>query len=83
MGCGCCWAVTIEPFEVSRWRGGCGTVYGISMWSCRDRGCFFGKSEENERMATERGDEVQWRQEAAWVQFARCGSETGMGGRWV
>ena len=27
-------AVTIEPFEVSRWRGGCGLVYGISivMW---------------------------------------------------
>jgi hypothetical protein len=33
-------AVTIEPFEVSRWRGGCGTVYGIWMGMCLDRRCF-------------------------------------------
>ena len=31
MGVAVVGAVTIEPFEVSRWRGGCGTVYGISM----------------------------------------------------
>jgi hypothetical protein len=33
-------AVTIEPFEVSRWRGGCGTVYGIWMGMCLGRRCF-------------------------------------------
>ena len=37
-------AVTIEPFEVSRWRGGCGRVYGISMGMCQDGRCFCGKS---------------------------------------
>jgi hypothetical protein len=30
VGCAFFGAVTIEPFEVSRWRGGCGPVYGIS-----------------------------------------------------
>ena len=33
-GCACCGAVTIEPLEVSRWRGGCGRVYGVSMGMC-------------------------------------------------
>jgi hypothetical protein len=53
------WAVTIEPFEVSRWRGGCGIVYGISMGMCWNRRCFSGNSGEERGAGIELGDEEQ------------------------
>ena len=42
VGCVFFGAVTIEPFEVGRWRGGCGTVYGIWIGIRRGRNCFWG-----------------------------------------
>ena len=50
VGCAFLWAVTIEPFEVSRWRGGCGSVYGISIGMCWDRRCFCGEGGEDRGM---------------------------------
>jgi hypothetical protein len=50
-------AVTIEPFEVSRWGGGCGPVYGISMGMCLDGRFFWGRVEEDRGMAIELRDE--------------------------
>ena len=48
-------AVTIEPFEVSRWRGGCGRVYGISMGMCLDRSLFLREEWGDRGLAIELG----------------------------
>ena len=59
--------VTIEPFEVGRWRGGCGPVYGISMCVCGDSGCFCGRSGGDRRLATGRDEEEQCRIETRFT----------------
>jgi hypothetical protein len=76
-------AVTIEPFEVSRWRGGCGTVYGISMGMCLGRHCFCDGSGRDGGLVMEREEEQQCRWKAAWALFARRGSKTSIGERCV
>jgi hypothetical protein len=57
VGVAVCWAVTIEPFEVSRWRGGCGTVYGIWTGKCRERAVFFPEEWGKRRNGDRAGDE--------------------------
>ena len=52
-------AVTIEPFEVSRWRGGCGSVYGISMGMCFGGRCFCEEIEWDRGLAIERHEAEQ------------------------
>jgi hypothetical protein len=54
-------AVTIERFEVSRWRGGCGTVFATSR-GCAETVAVFGKRREDGVTGRERGDEVEYRQ---------------------
>jgi hypothetical protein len=83
VGCVFFGAVTIEPFEVSRWRGGCGAVYGISMGMCLGRCCFCVKSGGDSGLAIERDEEEQCRWKAAWALFARCNSKTSIGRRCV
>jgi hypothetical protein len=68
-GCAFLGAVTIEPFEVSRWRGGCGPVYGIWMGMCWDRRCFCGKIGEDRGVTMLRVDEEPGRRRAAGGLF--------------
>ena len=83
VGCFFFGAVTIEPFEVSRWGGGCGPVYGISMGICLRRRCFWVKGGGDSGLAIERDEEEQCRWKVAWALFARCGSKTSIGRRCV
>ena len=73
------WAVTIEPFEVSRWRGGCGSVYGISIGMSWDRRCFCGKGAEDGGVVITRSDEDGCRGKPSGAVFAGFGSRTTIG----
>jgi hypothetical protein len=72
-------AVTIEPFEVSRCCGGCGSVYGIWRGMCWERRCFWGKGGEDRGAAISRGDEERCRGKLAGAVFAGFSSKTTIG----
>ena len=60
VGCACCRAATIEPFEVSRWGDGCGAVYGVLVVAVLISGLLCKGNPGDGGLATRRRGEVQW-----------------------